>query len=96
MGNDVQIQQPTIAVAISKRFEEVDEVFLLLLCELDAEALDIKVHHVHQRCGRAIVEVRRARGQSPQDRLFEFTDVVTAARKQSAARVGDDIGITAA
>src|SRR5262249_6679537 len=73
----------------SKCFEEVDEVFLLLLGETDAEALVIKVHHVHQRCGRAIVEVWRAGSQAPQDRSLEFTDVVTAARNQGTARVGD-------
>lgn len=64
-------------MAISKRLEEVDEVFLLLVGEADAETQIVEVHHVLQPCSRAIVEVGRASGQSPQDGSFDFADVGT-------------------
>ena len=54
-----------------KRVEKIDQVVFLLVREIEIESLVIEVHHVLQGGGRAVVEVRRARRQSPAARELD-------------------------
>ena len=66
-------------VLVSERPKKRDEIAFVLLAQADPEVLVVEVHHIAERGGRAVVEVRCARGKSG----------VSAAR-QSVAR-GEEI-----
>src|SRR3974390_1534979 len=91
MGNDL-IGRAEDAV-ISERIQEIHEIFLLLLCESDVEALVIEVHHVEQSRRRAVMKVGRPPGESAQDGPLESSDVLALAADQGSARIGDRVGL---
>ncbi len=71
-----------------QRPQEGDEILLLLRAQVEVEARVVEVDGVQQRCGRTIVEVGRARGQTAKDRTFELPDVGTLSGDEGASWVG--------
>ena len=65
--------------------EEIDQVFLLLVRETEVKSLVVEVHRVEQGGCRAVVEIGRACGQSPQNKSLEPADVLAPSRNQRAA-----------
>jgi hypothetical protein len=63
-----------------QRLQEGGEVAHLCRRKPDIESLIVEIHHVQQRCGRAVVEVRCTPRQPAQNRSLHFADIRTFAR----------------
>src|SRR5215469_18849225 len=78
----------------SKCLEEVYEVSLLLVSEADVEPLIVELHDIRERRRRAVVKIRRARCQAPQDWNLDRADVFAIAGYQRPARIDDVADLT--
>src|SRR5689334_11623431 len=82
-----QPSETTTSLQELKAVEKCNQVCLLLGSKTYSEPLLIEGNYVTQTGRRTIVEVRRARRQSPQDRSFHFSNVGPQPGDQSASRI---------
>src|SRR5262245_14988688 len=75
-------------LAESERSQKGDQVGALLLVEDEAELPLVVAHHVLERRGDAVVEVRRPRRQRAERRRLEPPEIVPQPSDVTAARVG--------
>ena len=73
-----------------KRLHERNEIGLLLRAQADVEAAVVELHHLRQRRRKPVVEVRRTRGQAPQNGplksdMCSHLPVITRVRDPSSA-----------
>ena len=71
-----------------ERFQERNQVILILLRKLKVEARVVEIHRVHQSGCGSVMEKRRARGETTQYRSFDLTDMVEPTIDQSLAEIG--------
>src|SRR5262249_42704822 len=68
--------------------EERDQVILVPLGKVQRETSVVEIDRVHQRGGRAVVEVRRTCSESAKNRTFELPYVSARAGHHGAPEVG--------
>jgi len=60
-----------------QRLQEVDQVLHLLAREANLEALVIKIDELLEISGNSVMEIWRARRQSPEDKTLASADITT-------------------
>ena len=63
-GSGIRRERISYKWVKSKRQQKSDEVGFVLIAEPDAEALVIEIYRIGEACRRAVMKIRRARGEA--------------------------------
>jgi hypothetical protein len=77
-----------LAECSSKRVQEGNQVLLLLLSQIHLETLIVEIDELVQICGRTVVKIVRARGESAENRTVAPIEVTAQSRDQRLAGIG--------